>query len=329
MATMTTTTTLPLLKIVDLTVRYRLRKRQTLATDQVSLEIPVSGYTLGIVGESGSGKTTLGMGIMNMIEKPGEIISGSVMFQGKEVLGRSDEVLRGYRWQQVAMVYQSAMNSLNPLTSALDHVVEVYLEHTQLSKSEARDLAVRLLSEVGIRPERVKSFPHEFSGGMRQRIVIAMALALRPKILIADEPTSALDVVVQKQILRLLKSEVEKNKLSLIFITHEIALLPGLVDNVVVMYKGQIVEQGPLEKVIYSPKHPYTEMLVNSLLSMDSTRKSLGNKTTEPDQFLALGASSCKFTSRCKYAFEKCRIVKPELLPTDTGDRFVACHKFN
>jgi peptide/nickel transport system ATP-binding protein len=318
----------PLLNISDLTVQYRLRKRATVAMDGVSLEIPVSGYTVGVVGESGSGKTTLGMGIMNMIEKPGEVVSGSVLFQGKEVLGLSDEMLRGYRWQQVAMVYQSAMNSLNPLTSALDHVVEVFLEHTQMSKAEARQEAIRLLSEVGIRPERARSFPHEFSGGMRQRIVIAMALALKPKILIADEPTSALDVVVQKQILRLLKREVAKNGLSLIFITHEIALLPGLVDNVVVMYKGQIVEQGPLATVIYSPKHPYTEMLVNSLLSMDSTRESLGKKVPESDDFVALGADACKFTNRCKYAFERCRVEKPLLLQTD-GDRLVACHKYN
>jgi peptide/nickel transport system ATP-binding protein len=317
-----------LLKVSDLTVRYRLRKRETLATDGVSLNIPNAGYTLGLVGESGSGKTTLGMSIMNMIEKPGEIVGGQVLYQGKDVLRESEEELRSYRWQEVSMVYQSAMNSLNPLTNARDHLVEVFREHTPTSKKEARIRALELLHEVGIKPERAGSFPHEFSGGMRQRIVIAMALALRPKLLIADEPTSALDVVVQRQILALLKREVAKNGLSLIFITHEIALLPGLVDNVAVMYQGELVEQGPLQKVLYQPQHPYTEMLITSLLSMDSSRDAVAARDTRDEDALAPVTRGCRFANRCKYAFDRCSIERPKPLPTEEG-RLVACHKYN
>jgi peptide/nickel transport system ATP-binding protein len=316
-----------LLNISDLTVRYRLRGRETLATDGVNLDVPSPGYTLGLVGESGSGKTTLGMSMMNSIEKPGEIVSGKVTYQGRDVLGMSEEELRAYRWGEVSMVYQAAMNSLNPLTSAQGHLTEVFLEHRQMPKSEARETSRRLLAEVGIRPERAGGFPHEFSGGMRQRIVIAMALALKPKILIADEPTSALDVVVQRQILGLLRREVVKNGLSLIFITHEIALLPGLVDHVAVMYRGKVVEQGPLKKVLDSPQHPYTEMLVNSLLTLDSTQDVLGNRQVYKYEIDAV-AKGCNFAPRCKYAFERCLEMEPELLPTEEG-RAVACHKYN
>lgn len=318
-----------LLRISDLSVRYRTKQNETLAVDRVSFEVPDPGYTVGLVGESGSGKTTLGMGIMNMIEEPGEITTGEVLYQGQDVLRKDEGELRKYRWQQVSMVYQSAMNSLNPLTSARDHLVEVYCEHAGIPKAEARDRATRQLLEVGIGIERLSHFPHEFSGGMRQRVVIAMALALKPKLMIADEPTSALDVVVQKQILSLLKSEVIKNHLSLLFITHEIALLPGLVDNVAVMYRGEIVEAGPLNKVLYEPQHPYTEMLLGSLLSMASTREAIGNTKTRmwdsSDEELSTG---CKYANRCKYAFARCRVERPKLIPTSPG-RLVACHKYN
>jgi peptide/nickel transport system ATP-binding protein len=317
----------PLLRVSDLTVRYRLKGKETLAAEDVDLEIPAPGYTLGLVGESGSGKTTLGMSIMNSIERPGEIVTGQVLYQGKDVLTLRDEELRSYRWREVSMVYQAAMNSLNPLTSAEEHLAELFREHLRAPKSEAKDSADRLLAEVGIRPERMGGFPHEFSGGMRQRIVIAMALALKPKILIADEPTSALDVVVQRQVLGLLKREVVKNGLSLIFITHEIALLPEVVDNVAVMYRGKVVEKGPLSRVLDSPQHPYTEMLVNSLLSLDSTPEVLRGKAVSPDDLEDV-KEGCRFAPRCRYAFDMCRIEEPKLLQTEEG-RVVACHKYN
>src|SRR5580704_7965882 len=232
-----------LLKVTDLSVEYRIegRKDPIVALDGVSLDLPETGYTLGIVGESGSGKTTLGMSIMRLIDHPGRIAGGRVEYKGADVLQMDKEELRRYRWKEVAMVYQSAMNSLNPVKSVSQPLVEVIQNHSRVPAPEARERALQLLSEVGIRKDRADDYPFEFSGGMRQRVVIALALALSPSLLIADEPTSALDVVVQRQILTLVRKKVEQNKLSLVFITHEIAILSGLVDNVAVLHGGEIV----------------------------------------------------------------------------------------
>ncbi len=254
------------------------------ALDQVTLEIPSSGYTLGLVGESGSGKTTLGMSIMNLIEPPGRITNGTVEYQGKNVLTMRESELNSYRWKEVSMVFQSAMNSLNPVKKASDHIVEVLRAHERIPKKEAKERATKLLVDVGIPADRTEAYPHEFSGGMRQRVVIAMALALSPKLLIADEPTSALDVVVQRAILKLLKKKVSGSGLSFLFITHELAILRGLVDNVAVLYAGRLVELGPAEKVLYDPLHPYTRMLVSSVLSMKSERSKLKEKSAFSEQ---------------------------------------------
>ena len=231
-----------MLNLSNLTVQYVVQKRIRNAVDNLSLDIPSQRYTLGVVGESGSGKTTLGLSIMNLVKAPGKIVQGEILYKDKSVLNMGEEELREYRWQEVSMVFQSAMNSLNPVKTAIDHLTEVLREHDKkISKREAREKGYALLSEVGIRQERAGAYSHELSGGMRQRVVIAMALALSPKLLIADEPTSALDVVVQQQILTLLKKEVSEKHLSMIFITHEITLLEDLVDFVAVMYAGEMV----------------------------------------------------------------------------------------
>jgi peptide/nickel transport system ATP-binding protein len=318
-----------LLNISDLTVQYFVGARSVRAVDNASLEIPSTGYTLGLVGESGSGKTTLGTSMMNLIESPGKITGGSVNFQGKDVLKMPSKDLRKFRWQEISMVYQSAMNSLNPVKDVSWHIIEVLRQHTKISKAEAREETLRLFSEVGIKSDRAKDFPHEFSGGMRQRVVIAMALALSPKLLIADEPTSALDVVVQKQILSLLKKEVMVRKLSLMLITHEIAILKGLVENVAVMYQGEIVEKGPTEKLLFEPLHPYTEMLINSLLTLDSGDSAISGAPIISREIVNSDSSNrCKYADRCKYVFERCRVERPKLLETSPG-RWVACHKFH
>ena len=224
------------------------------------------------------------------------------------------------------MVYQSAMNALNPVQTITSHIVEVILEHSDISKGDATEIAHDLLIKVGIPANRVNSYPHELSGGMRQRAVIALAMALSPKILIADEPTSALDVVVQDQILNLIKEQVVTNKLSLIFITHEISLLWGLVDNVAVMYQGEIVELGPLAKVLNDPMHPYTEMLLKSLLTLDSTEEMLANPIERQRKYLH-DSIGCRYTSRCIYAFERCVAERPILREVEAG-RWVSCHKY-
>jgi peptide/nickel transport system ATP-binding protein len=316
------------LKISDLSVLYSLPDNlNILALDRITLEIPVGGYTIGIVGESGSGKTTLGMSIMNLIEPPGRFTSGRIEYINKNVLDMNKKDLRKYRWEEVSMVYQSAMNSLNPVKTVCNHISEVLREHRDISKGEAHETSIRLLSNVGITPERADDYPHEFSGGMRQRVIIAMALALSPKLLIADEPTSALDVVVQRQILALLKERVSQNRLSLLFITHEIAILSGLVNNVAVMFAGEICEFGPTSKVLFDPLHPYTQMLVGSMLTFDSDSQVVLDRT-ESESSRLIPSVGCRYANRCRYVFDRCRIERPVLREVENG-RWVACHKYN
>lgn len=316
-----------LLSMSKVTVQYSPGTGKQRAADNVSLAIPSTAYTLGVVGESGSGKTTLGLSILNLIDPPARI-SGVIKFEGKDVLGMSKNQLRAYRWQEVSMVYQSAMNALNPVKTISNHIVEVLRTHSDISSSDARDQALKLLADVGIKQERADAYSHELSGGMRQRAIIALALALSPKLLIADEPTSALDVVVQRQILGLLTKQVSETGLSLLYITHEIAILGGLVDHVAVMFAGEIVERGPIRKVLFEPLHPYTQMLLESLLTLDSNRNSLTLIAGKTKDTLAIPEEGCKFRFRCKYAFDRCRSEPPVLKETDQG-RVVACHKYN
>ncbi|MHB8566164.1 MAG: ABC transporter ATP-binding protein [Nitrososphaerales archaeon] len=318
-----------LLKISDLTVQYALPGATIRALDHVSLDIPSIGYTLGIVGESGSGKTTMGLSILGLIEKPGRVSSGSIKFEGRNILEMSHEEIRSYRGPQVSMIYQSAMNSLSPTKTILGHVEEVIREHSHISKVEAREKAIKSLASVGIKTERVTGYPHEFSGGMRQRVVIAMALALSPKMLIADEPTSALDVVVQRQILDLIRKEIEDRNLSLVFVTHEIPLTRKLVDHIAVMYAGEVVETGPLDRMLKDPLHPYSEMLIGSLLTLRSNKEALARMPKESSESkTTIATNACKFANRCKYAFDRCRTERPLLKVVEEG-RLAACHKYN
>lgn len=317
-----------LLSAKNVSVQYGAGKDSKVAIDKVSFSIPSSRYTMGIVGESGSGKTTLGMSLMNLITSPGRVTSGEIIYNGSKVLEMSPDQLRSYRWKEVSMIFQSAMNSLNPVKRAVDHITEVIREHSKVSRVESRETALRLLSEVGIERDHADDFPHQLSGGMRQRVVIALALALSPKLVIADEPTSALDVVVQKQILGLLKREISERGLSLIFITHDLPILAGLVDYISVMFAGEIVEQGKAEDIFRQPLHPYTESLLSSLLTLDTkeTEKSTVDELMEVNKPIA--SFGCKYQNRCKYAFERCKTERPLLIESKPG-RKIACHKFN
>jgi peptide/nickel transport system ATP-binding protein len=315
-----------LLKISGLSVDYMVANKMRNALDNLSLTVPTQSYSLGLVGESGSGKTTLGLSIMNLIEAPGRISGGCIEYNGEDILKMEERRLRRYRWEQVSMVFQSAMNSLSPVKKVADHLIEVLTQHEQITKSGAREQSIQLLESVGIPGERADAYSHELSGGMRQRVVIAMALALHPKLLIADEPTSALDVVVQEQIIQLVKKEALEKGLSLIFITHEITLLQKLVNNVAIMYAGEIAESGLVEDVLANPMHPYTEMLLDSLLTIDSTRASLVR--SQAREIHGIPAVGCKFANRCKYVFDRCRVERPALEEKELG-RLVACHKYN
>ena len=319
-----------LLNVADLSVKYTLPDKEVLALDHVNLAVRQNSHTLGVVGESGSGKTTLGMSMKNLIEPPGKIMGGRVEFRGKDVLRMNEADLKGFRWSQVAMVYQSAMNALNPVKRIYDPLQEVIREHTSASKTDARERSFKLLSEVGITQARVYDYPHQMSGGQRQRIIIALSLALSPKLLNADEPTSALDIVVQKQILSLLTREVKEKGLSLIYITHEIAILRDLVQDMAVMYAGEIVEIGQTESVLSRPLHPYTEMLLATLLTMDTSRSVFENQPrgAGPESASGIPANACKYSNRCPYVFDRCHVERPRLSDAEKG-RFVACHKFS
>lgn len=297
--------------------------------NDMSLSIPEQGLTLGVVGESGSGKTTLASSILNALEPPMRITRGSVEYSGKEVLSMSPSELRSYRWAEVAMVPQAAMNSLNPVKRILNPIVEVARQHKALPKSEAAESAHELLTRVGIPRWRHNEYPHELSGGMKQRVMIALALALSPKILIADEPTSALDVIVQEQLISLLRQEVKERNLALIYVTHEISILSELVENLQVIYRGECVERGPLNKILAEPLHPYSKTLLSSTLTMSSTLDQVkqipreGARNPEPSK-----RDSCPYTSRCKYAFERCNVEKPKLTEVQK-ERWVACHLYS
>ena len=317
-----------LLSVEDISVRYGNAESGKVAVDGVSLSIPSKQYTIGIVGESGSGKTTLGMSLMNLINTPGKITQGKIEFNGTNILAMNPQELRSYRWKEVSMIFQSAMNSLNPVKRAADHITEVIKVHSKLSSKESRDNALRLLSEVGIEKDHADDYPHELSGGMRQRVVIALALALSPKLVIADEPTSALDVVVQKQILALLKREISQRGLSLIFITHDLPILSGLVEHIAVMFAGEIVEQGKSANIFSNPLHPYTEALLSSLLTLDEKSTHTPSMAELRETNRPIASVGCKYQNRCKYAFERCKTERPLLKETEDG-RLVACHKYN
>jgi peptide/nickel transport system ATP-binding protein len=300
----------------------------TIAVDNCSLEIPNKQYSLGLVGESGSGKSTLAKSIMNLIDQPGRIVSGKVEFNGANVLKMTKDQLRRYRWERVSMVYQSSMNSLNPVKTVVNHITEVLGEHTSLSKRASHEKAIDLLRRVGINSDRFNDYPHEFSGGMRQRVVIAMALALSPDLLIADEPTSALDVVVQREILSLLKKEISNHGMSLLFITHDIAILSQLTDEIAVMYRGEIVELGSIAKILFEPLHPYTEMLIGSLSTIDSSTQILESEESRNRSQIPARKEGCKYISYCKYAFKRCETEAPKLSEVEKN-RWAACHRYN
>jgi peptide/nickel transport system ATP-binding protein len=318
-----------LLSVKNLTVKLAIAKTSLDIIDDVSLDLPSKGYSLGIVGESGSGKTTLAMSLINAIEPPLTIATGRIVYRGSDILSMTRAELRKYRGKAVSMVPQASMNSLNPVKRIYDPIVEALREQTQMPKDEALVMAKKLLSRVGLPADRMESYPYQLSGGMRQRVMIALALSASPDLVIADEPTSALDVVAQEGILSLLKSEIIERKMSLIYITHEIALLGGLVDNVAVVYRGEIVEIGPVDKVLFAPKHPYTESLIGSMLSIESSSEDLEESGTgEVKASIKPIKNACKYSDRCRYVFERCRREKPKLLEAKEGV-MVSCHKYN
>jgi len=293
------------------------------AVDDVNLELS-RGESLGIAGESGCGKSTLAFTIIRLIPPPGRMVGGSIVFQGVDITKMSEEEFRQkIRWKGISMIFQGAMNVLNPVITVGDHLAEVLMLHKNYTKKEALAEAAKLLQMVGIEPRRLKSYPFELSGGMKQRVVIAMALALNPPLVIADEPTTALDVVVQAQIMNLLKKLKRELKTSIILISHDLSLIAELADKVAVMYAGKIVEQGLSDYVYKTPKHPYTQGLLGSIPRLRGEIRDLTWIPGVPPD-LRYPPPGCRFHPRCKYAMEKCKKEEPPVIEVEKG-HYVAC----
>ena len=314
-----------ILKVDDLRVSFATEDGVVQAVSGVSFELQ-AGEVLAIVGESGSGKSVTAQTITGLTRAPNARITGSVTYRGRELNGLDDDQLRDVRGEQIAMVFQDPMTSLNPVYRVGDQIAEMIRAHRDVSKREAADRAVELLRSVGIpNPERrVRHYPHEFSGGMRQRVMIAMALALEPEVLIADEPTTALDVTVQAQILRLIDQLNRDRDLAVILITHDLGVVAEVADRVLVMYAGQIVENATLDETFYDPQHPYTWGLLGSLMRLDQSRSArLAQIPGQPPSLLA-PPSGCRFAPRCPYAFDKCHEL-PSLEARVGGNHLDRC----
>ncbi len=298
-----------LLKVEGLKTYFYTLRGVVKAVDNVSFELE-KGEALGIVGESGSGKSTLGFSLLRLVPPPGRIVEGKIELDGQNILELDEETVRKeIRWKRISMVFQSALNALNPVKRIGDQIADAILAHEDVSKKEALERAAELLKMVGIDPGRVNNYPHEFSGGMKQRVVIAMALALNPDIVIADEPTTALDVVVQAQILNLLKRLKREYNLSIILITHDLSLVAEIADKVAIMYGGKIAEIGPSDEIYKAPAHPYTQGLFASIPRIGGKKELKWIPGVPPD--LRSPPPGCRFHPRCPYVMDVCKRDDP------------------
>jgi peptide/nickel transport system ATP-binding protein len=314
----------PLLSVRDLEVEYRTRRGPVKAVDHVSFDI-FPNEVLGLAGESGSGKSTIAHTITRLLHPPAYITGGKVTFRGTDILQMDDEELRDFRWRHLSIVFQSAMNSLNPVLTIGTQIIDAIQAHTLVSKSDARNRALELLDIVGIERGRLDSYPHQLSGGMRQRAVIAIALVLNPELIIMDEPTTALDVVVQKQIMDQVRQLKQQFGFSILFISHDLSLMVEFSDRVGIMYAGEIIEISPSREIFSHPKHPYTQRLMNSFPSVTGPRlEMLGIPGSPPN--LIDPPSGCRFHPRCSVAIAGvCQQVHPELREIKSGHH-AACH---
>ncbi|MEZ8965830.1 ABC transporter ATP-binding protein [Vibrio breoganii] len=302
----------PLLEINNLCVDYVSPNGVARAVNNVSLEIK-PGETLGIAGESGCGKSTLAFAIARLHKAPALISEGEILYKGTDILKMNDKALREFRWNETSVVFQSAMNSLNPVITIGEQLTDVILAHKRVSLKEAREKAVELLKIVGIHGDRLSSFPHQLSGGMRQRVVIAIALALEPKLIIMDEPTTALDVVVEREILNELYDLKTKFGFSILFISHDLSLMGEIADRIGVMYAGNLIEIGEAEKVFRDPVHPYTKGLVSSFPSIHGPKTRLHGIPGNPVNLLKI-PQGCNFQDRCNECFADCMKIEPQLI---------------
>ncbi|HEV2218284.1 MAG TPA: ABC transporter ATP-binding protein [Candidatus Dormibacteraeota bacterium] len=317
--------TKPILEIRDLVVEYRSEREPVRAVDRVSLDL-AAGEFLGIVGESGCGKSTLLFAIARLLAPPAEIASGSIRFRGDDMVTMGDEDLRHIRWQNYSVVMQSAMNALNPVMTIGAQLSDAILAHRRMPQRDVRARSEEVMRLVGIDPVHLKSFPHQLSGGMRQRSMIAMALVFTPELVIMDEPTSALDVVAQRSLMLQIKELQRKIGFAAIFVTHDMSLVSHFSDRLAVMYAGQVMEVGPTQTVFAQPRHPYSSGLLSSFPSIKGERLPLqGIPGTPPE--LAHPPSGCRFHPRCPKVMPHCKTTEPRFHEREGVQ--VRCHLFD
>ena len=314
-----------LLEIKGLTINYTTRDNDIKAVRGVDLSID-ERKTLGLVGETGAGKTTTALGILRLIsEPPGKIQSGEVFFEGNDLMQLSLKDMRKIRGKEISMIFQDPMTALNPILRVGDQVAEVIALHENCAKSDAKKKSLMMLETVGIQPSRSVEYPHQFSGGMKQRVVIAMALACNPKLLIADEPTTALDVTIQAQVLDMMNNLKKQYKTSMLLITHDLGIVAETCDNVAIMYAGEIVEYGTLTHIFKNPRHPYTIGLFGAIPALDKdVDRLIPIQGLMPDP--AALPEWCKFYDRCTYATEDCKLSSPPYIEIEPGHS-VRCEK--
>jgi peptide/nickel transport system ATP-binding protein len=317
---------LALLEVKGLSVSYFVFKKEYKAVEDVSFELEEQ-QTLGVVGESGSGKSTLGLALLKLIPPQGKITGGKILIEGEDIASLGKEELRNVRGAKVAMIFQDPMTSLNPLMNVGDHFVEAIRAHFPgVPREEALAKARKILRQLNISEERLKDYPHQLSGGMKQRIMIGLGLSLDPKLLIADEPTTALDVVIEAQILELLRELKDSLKLSMILITHNLGVVAEVADRIAIMYGGEIMELAETKVLFKKPLFPYTKLLLKLVPNILTDSTSLEWITGSPPD-LSLRYQGCKFAARCPSVFARCRVEAPRLREVESG-HFVACHLY-
>jgi oligopeptide/dipeptide ABC transporter ATP-binding protein len=314
-----------ILRVENLKTQFKTEEGLVRAVDGVSFELE-QGKVLGIVGESGSGKSVMSLSIMRLVPYPGEIVEGKIYFNDFDITEADEKTMQSIRGNKISMVFQDPMTSLNPVFKIGFQLTEAVLAHREISFREARELAVKALAEVGIPDpeEALNRYPHEFSGGMRQRVMIAMALINNPSILIADEPTTALDVTIQAQILDLMRRLQQEFNSSVILITHDLGVIAEMSDDVIVMYAGRIFERGKIEDIFYRSRNPYTYSLLQSIPRLDVEQKKLKPIKGNPPSLIRL-PSGCPFHPRCEVAKDICRKKQPELTEVEQG-HYSYCH---
>jgi peptide/nickel transport system ATP-binding protein len=314
---------MPMLDVKNLVTHYFLGQEAVSAVEDVSFTIE-QGETLGLAGESGCGKTTTAYSIMRLLAENGQIISGQILLDGEDLTQKTEKEMRKIRWRDVSIVFQYAMNAFNPVLKIGKQIIEVIRDKEDVTKSVAEERVKALFEEVGLEPERIYDYPHEFSGGMRQRAIIAQALALEPKLIIADEPVTALDVIVQNKILELLRELQERYKLGVLLITHDLSVIAENSDKVGIMYAGMLMETGTATEVFKETLHPYTYKLIGAFPSVSGPKRRLEFIPGTPPNLLN-PPSGCRFHPRCPWAQAICKKSVPDFRDQGKG-RLVACH---